>query len=56
MWFADQRLSIATTFGPIDVRVTGEALHVSWGDGVGPQDAASLMQANAELITHLAES
>jgi hypothetical protein len=54
MWFADQMLSIETPFGPTDVCVTGEALHVWWGAGVGPQDAAGLMRANGELITHLA--
>lgn len=54
MPFADQMLSIETPFGPTDVCVTGEALHVWWGDGVGPQDATGLMRANAELIRHLA--
>lgn len=54
MRFEDQMLSIETPFGPTDVCVTGEALHVWWGAGVGPQDAAGLMEANAELIRHLA--
>jgi hypothetical protein len=34
--------------------VTGEALHVWWGEGAGPQDAAGLLAANAEQIVHLA--
>lgn len=53
MRFADQMLGIETPFGPTEVRVTGEALHVWWGDGVGPQDAAGLLAANTEQIRHL---
>lgn len=34
--------------------VAGEALHVWWGDGAGPQDAAGLTEANVELSRHLA--
>jgi hypothetical protein len=54
MRFEDQRLSIDTPFGPTDACVTTDALHVWWGDGIGPQDAPELLVANAELITHLA--
>jgi hypothetical protein len=54
MQFEDQTLSVDTPFGPTEVCVTGDALHVWWGEGVGPQDAAGLLAANAELIAHLA--
>jgi hypothetical protein len=54
MRFENQTLIIDTPFGPTDVCVTADALHVWWGDGIGTQDAAGLLVANAELITHLA--
>jgi hypothetical protein len=54
MQFEDQEISVETTFGPTRVRIAGSALHVLWGDGVGPQDAAGLLAANQELISHLA--
>lgn len=52
--FEDQRLSVDTPFGPTEVRVEGEALHVWWGADVGPQDAAGLLAANAQTIAHIA--
>lgn len=54
MQFADQRLSIETVFGPTEICITADALHVWWGDGVGPQDAAGLIKANFALIRQLA--
>ena len=54
MRFMDQMLTVETSFGPTEVCVAGDALHVWWGDGVGPQDAPGLMEANVELIRHLA--
>jgi hypothetical protein len=54
MRFEDRAITIETAFGPTRVRVTGEALHVWWGAGTGPQDADGLLAANAELIKHLA--
>jgi hypothetical protein len=48
MRFEDQTLSIDTPFGPSEVCVTGGALHVWWGYGIGPQDAAGLPAAIAE--------
>ena len=54
MQFEDQMIIVETAFGRTRVCVTGEALHVWWGEGVGPQDAVGLLAANAEQIAHLA--
>jgi hypothetical protein len=54
MTFDDQRIEIDTAFGPLQVTVTGEALHTLWGEGVGPQDAAGLVAANMALLRHVA--
>jgi hypothetical protein len=39
MQFADQTLSVDTPFGPTEVCVTGDALHVWWGEGADPKMA-----------------
>ena len=42
MRFADQMLSVETPFGPTEVCVTGEALHVWSSDGVGAADRSDV--------------
>jgi hypothetical protein len=54
MQFEDREIDVETCFGTARVRVAGEALHVLWGEGVGPQDAAGLLAVNKELLIHLA--
>ena len=54
MEFQDRRIEIATEFGPIEITVTGEALHVLWGEGIGPQDGPGLIEANRAMIEQIA--
>jgi hypothetical protein len=54
MTFEDQTIEIDSDFGPLKVIVTGEALHILWGEGVGPQDGAGLVAANMDVIRHVA--
>jgi hypothetical protein len=53
MQFADYEMSLPTKHGPIRVRVTASALHLMWGEGVGPQTAEGLVAANREMIEEL---
>lgn len=36
MTFEDQTIEIDSDFGPLKVIVTGEALHILWGEGARP--------------------
>lgn len=53
MQFSDCETSFETKHGPIRVRVTASALHMMWGEGVGPQTAEGLLAANREMIEEL---
>jgi len=54
MQFEDQEMTIDSVFGPLRVVVTGEALHVLWGEGVGPQDGPGLIEDNRDMLTQIA--
>jgi hypothetical protein len=55
MEFADQETTFPSPFGDIHTRVTGAALKVLWGEGVGPQEAQGLIDANREMFTLIAQ-
>jgi hypothetical protein len=54
MQFADTTITVQTRNAGVPVRITGDALHTLWGEGIGPQDAAGLIAANNELIEEIA--
>ncbi len=54
MTFEDQTMTVESPFGRIDVVIGGDALHVLWGEGVGPQDAAGLIASNREMLEQIA--
>jgi hypothetical protein len=54
MQFDDYETAFPTHSGTIRIRVTADALHLMWGFGSGPQDAAGLVHANMAMIEELA--
>jgi hypothetical protein len=55
MDFADQDTTFASPFGDIRTRISGAALKVLWGEGVGPQDATGLIEANRDMFALIAQ-
>jgi hypothetical protein len=54
MTFDDQNMTVESPFGRINVVISGDALHVLWGEGVGPQDAAGIIASNREMLKQIA--
>jgi hypothetical protein len=54
MDFADQDTTFPSPFGEIRTRITGAALKVLWGEGIGPQKAQGLIDANRDMFALIA--
>ena len=54
MTFAEFNAILPSPGGRIRVRITCDALHLLWGDGVGPQTAAELFEQNQTMLATIA--
>jgi hypothetical protein len=54
MKFDDQQFALINDLGKIDVTITGDAIHVLWGKGAGPQTASELICANTDMLNTIA--